>query len=150
MVKSLVLFHSQQHGNTAKMAEAVAKGLKEAGCEVTVFNVNEKRFPIEEYSKYDCIACGSPDYYSYVAGMMKQFMDDWYISRNKPGFKDKHFALFYSHGGGGRSREAMVELFKHLGIQVGEPVGAYGAPTETDIVNCVKLGSELAKAVKIH
>ena len=129
------------------MAEAVSKGLKEAGCEVTVFNVNEKRFPIDEYPQYDCVAFGSPDYYSYVAGMMKQVADDWYISRNKPGYKDKPFVLFYSHGGGGNAKQSMVNLFKHLGRQIGEPVGAYGAPTEADIKSCIKLGSELAKAV---
>jgi flavorubredoxin len=79
---------------------------------------------------------------------MKTFMDDWYIGRNKPGFKEKPYILFYSHGGGGRVKEAMVGLFKHLGNQIGEPVGAYGEPTKNDIDKCIKLGTELAKAVK--
>ena len=33
MAKALVLYHSQEFGNTGAMAEAVADGLKEAGCE---------------------------------------------------------------------------------------------------------------------
>ncbi len=148
MVKALVLYHTQEHGNTGKMAEAVAKGLEDGGCEVTLFNANEKRFPIETYSDYDCVALGTPDYYSYVAGTMKTFMDDWYISRNKPGFKGKPYVLFYSHGGGGKVKDAMVDLFKYLGIQVGAPIGVYGYPTELDKEKCTKLGSELAKTAK--
>jgi NAD(P)H dehydrogenase (quinone) len=151
MVKALVLFHSQEHGNTGKMAEAVAEGLRKEGCEVTFHNANQKRLPIETYAQYDCVALGTPDYYSYVAGTMKTFMDDWYLSRNKTGFKGKPYTLFYSHGGGGKVREAMLGLFKHLGSQVGDPVSSYGEPTKAILEECVKLGSSLAKAAsKTH
>jgi multimeric flavodoxin WrbA len=34
MVKALILYHSQEFGNTAVMAEAFAEGLRTAGCEV--------------------------------------------------------------------------------------------------------------------
>jgi len=34
MAKALVLYHSQEFGNTAAMAEAVAEGIQDAGCEV--------------------------------------------------------------------------------------------------------------------
>ena len=50
MVKALTLFHSQEFGNTAAMAEAVAEGLREAGCEVDVFNTNDGRFDIAQFS----------------------------------------------------------------------------------------------------
>ena len=46
MTRALVLYHSQQHGNTGKMAEAVAEGLESEGCEVTLHNANEGRYPI--------------------------------------------------------------------------------------------------------
>jgi hypothetical protein len=36
--------HSQEFMNTARMAEAVAEGLLEAGCEVELFNTNEGRY----------------------------------------------------------------------------------------------------------
>lgn len=87
MTKALVLYHSQQHGNTSKMAEAVAEGLRSEGCDVTLHNANEGRYPIEEYPKYDCVAFGTPDYFSYLAGTLKTFMDDWYIHRNEPGYQ---------------------------------------------------------------
>ena len=47
----------------------------------------------------DCAAFGSPDYYSYVAGNLKQFMDDHYIAdvrKGMQGLKGKPYALFYA------------------------------------------------------
>jgi multimeric flavodoxin WrbA len=79
MTKALVIYHSQEHGNTRKMAEAVAEGLKEAGCQTVLFNTNEDRFDVPSLSHFDCIAAGSPDYFSYVAGGLKTFVDDFYI-----------------------------------------------------------------------
>ena len=144
MVQALVLYHSQEHGNTKMMAEAVAEGLRKGGCEVTLHNANQGRFPIENYPKYDCVALGSPDYYSYMAGTMKTFLDDWYISRNKPGYHVRPYAAFLSHGGGGRAKESF-SLFTRLGSQVGKIVISYGSPSEEILKECIKLGSDLAK-----
>jgi hypothetical protein len=55
------------------MAEAVAEGLREAGCEVDSFNTNDGRFDVTQFPQYDCAAFGSPDYYSYLAGGLKTF-----------------------------------------------------------------------------
>jgi multimeric flavodoxin WrbA len=85
MTKALVLYHSQEYGNTAAMAEAVAEGLREAGCEVDTFNTNEGRYDISRFPQYDCVAFGSPDYYSYIAGGLKTFMDDHYIADVRDG-----------------------------------------------------------------
>ena len=149
MVKALVLFHSQEHGNTAKMAEAVAEGLKKSGCEVTTHNANEKRFPIESYPQYDCVALGSPDYYSYMAGTMKTFLDDFYISRNKPGYHARPYVAFLSHGGGGKAKDSF-SLFSRVGSQVGKIVTSSGAPSKEILEECVRLGSDLAKASKLR
>jgi len=147
MVKALVLYHSQQYGNTGKMAEAVAEGLRAEGCDVTLHNANEGRFDIETYTKYDLVALGTPDYFSYMAGTLKTFMDDWYINRNKPGYQQRPYVVFFTHGGGGRAREAL-SLFTRLGTQVGKTVECYGTPDAHLLDECRKLGSELAKAAK--
>lgn len=143
-MNALVLYHSQQYGNTEKMAKSVAEGLKDSGCDVTLHNCNDERYPIEEYSEYDVVAIGTPDYFSYVAGTLKTFMDDWYLHRNQPGYKDKPYALFLSHGGGGRAQNALT-LFHHLGQQVGKTVISAGSPSEKNLDQCRELGRELAQ-----
>jgi flavorubredoxin len=150
MVKALVLFHSQEFGNTAAMAEAVAEGLKETGCQVDMFNTNDGRFNVTQFPQYDCAAFGSPDYYSYVAGNLKQFMDDHYIAdvrKGMQGLKGKPYVLFYSHGGGGRMIEAMQRIFGWVGTLVGEPVESRGYPSPKMLEECKALGKTLAAAV---
>lgn len=147
-MKALVLYHSQEFGNTAAMAEAVAEGLRSAGCEVDLFNTNEGRFDIGQFPQYDCAAFGSPDYYSYVAGGMKQFMDDHYVAdvrKGLKGLKDKPYVLFYSHGSGGRVINAMRSLFSRVGRLVGEPVDSQGHPSPKVLEDCRSLGKKLAE-----
>lgn len=147
-MKALVLYHSQQYGNTGKMAEAVADGLKEAGLQVVTFNTNEDRFEITTLPHYTVAAVGTPDYFSYVAGGIKTFMDDWYIHRREEGMTGKPIALFYSHGGGGRVREPFVNLLRRLGPVVGDPVESYGVPSESVLRKCRELGKKLAEAAE--
>jgi len=149
MAKALVLYHSQEFGNTAAMAEAVAEGLRGAGCEVDLFNTNDGRYPVTRFPEYDRVAFGSPDYYSYIAGGLKTFMDDHYVHdvrKGLAGLKAKPYVLFYSHGGGGRVRETMLRIFRRVGTQIGEPVGCRGAPDRQAVEQCRALGRQLAEA----
>jgi NAD(P)H dehydrogenase (quinone) len=147
MVKALVLFHSQQFGNTELMARAIGEGLKESGAEVMLHNANGMRFNIENFRQYDCVAFGTPDYFSYIAGTMKTFMDDWYLKRNESGYTEKPYAVFYSHGGGGRVREHL-DLFSRVGEQIGQVVESRGKPTKNILEECWELGNKLSKAAK--
>ena len=150
MVKALVLYHSQEFGNTAAMAEALAEGLRTTGCEVDLFNTNDKRFDLTKFPKYDCVAFGSPNYYSYVAGGLKTFMDDHYIQdvrKGLKGIKGKPYALFYSHGGGIEVKSVMEGIFKRVGTQIGKTVGSYGKPTSEVLNQCRALGKKLAESV---
>jgi len=151
MPKALVLYHSQEFGNTAAMAKAVAEGLRDAGCEVDLFNTNEGRYDVTQFPQYDCAAFGSPDYYSYIAGGLKTFMDDHYIydvRKGLEGLKGKLYALFYSHGGGGGVKNVMPRIFKRIGTLTGEPVGSEGKPDTQTLEKCRALGKELAEALK--
>lgn len=148
MVSVLVLYHSQQYGNTKRMAVAVAEGAKEAGAEVVLHNANEGRFDIEEYRRFDAAAFGSPDYYSYIAGTMKVFLDDWFIAKGQDpsGLEDKPMGLFYSHGGGGAVGGVLERLFSRLGYQVGETIESLRAPSERQVAACRELGRALVTA----
>lgn len=148
-MKALVLFHSQEHGNTAAMAEAVAEGLRSGRADVTVHNTNDGRFDIAGFPGFDCVAFGTPDYYSYVAGGIKMFLDDWYVAKRKgaEGLDGKPYALFISHGGGGRVRDVLDRLFGRVGRQVGEVVASKGSPDADKLAECRALGEALVKVV---
>jgi len=149
MVKALVLYHSQEFGNTGLMAEAVAEGLRGAGCDVDTFNTDEGRYDVTQFPQYDCVAFGTPDYFSYVAGGLKTFMDDFYVHEVRKGLKGltrKPYALFYSHGGGGRVKDALT-VFRRVGTLVGEPVGCYREPDGETLEKLKALGAELASKV---
>ena len=142
----LVLYHSQEFGNTAAMAKAIGKGARAAGADVTLVNTNEQRLDLEQYRRFDAVAFGSPDYFSYIAGGLKVFIDDWYIARksSRRGLENKPYGLFYSHGGGGRVRGPLEDLFSRMGAQVGETIESYGRPNDAVLKACRELGRQLA------
>ena len=146
----LVLYHSQEYGNTAAMAQAVGEGARGAGADVTLVNTNEQRLDLEQYRQFDAVAFGTPDYYSYIAGGLKVFIDDWYIARksNRRGLEGKPLGLFYSHGGGGRVREPFETLFGRMGSQVGETIESYLKPNDSVLSACRELGRQLANAIR--
>ena len=150
MASVLVLYHSQEYGNTAEMARAVAAGAQGAGAAVTLTNTNEKRMDVEQYRTFDAVAFGSPDYFSYIAGTLKVFLDDWTIAKksNPQGLEGKPYVLFYSHGGGGAVRRVLEELLGMMGSKVGETVGSYGKPNEATLEKCRKLGRRLAESAR--
>ena len=113
MSKILVIYHSQQFGNTKGLAEALAEGARESGAEVELINTNERRVTLNEFLATDAVAIGTPDYFSYVAGTIKTLFDDIYLwdQAGKP-VKGKPAALFFSHGGGGRVKQPL-ETFAH-------------------------------------
>jgi flavorubredoxin len=152
MAKALVLYHSQSMGNTAVLAEAIAAGLKEGGCDVDMHNTNDSRFDIMRLRQYDCAAFGSPDYGSYIAGGMKMVLDDYYIAnvlQKKEGLTHKPYVLFYTHGRGGKIKELMAPLFEKRGIGtlIAEPIGCQDRPGPDLIEKAKALGKELAKSV---
>jgi flavorubredoxin len=62
------------------------------------------------------------------------------------GLKGKPYALFYTHGGGGRVRDSL-SIFARVGTLVGNPIESYGKPTSEVLEKCKALGTKLASAV---
>ena len=131
------------------MAEAMAEGIQKMGAAATLFNTNHSRFNIEEYRHYDAIAVGSPDYFSYIAGTLKTFLDDWFLakSREPAGLVNKPVALFLSYDRGGRARQSLEMLFSRLGKQVGSIVECDGEPDSAVRAACRDLGAKLVQAI---
>lgn len=146
----MVVYHSQEFGNTAKLAELVAQGVRDAGdIDVVMVNTNAvQRVDMRALAACDGVAIGSPDYASYVAGTIKQLFDDIYVAgKGGLSIKGKPCVLFMTHGGGGRGIAALKALARHFRL-VAEPFMCQGAP-EAGCPGAIALGHALVSAVLV-
>ena len=147
MKRILIVYHSQEKGNTRKMAELVAKGCRSVGgVEVELVNVNESRVDVAAAERADGYALGSPDYFTYMAGGLKQFFDDLCLaSWAGRKVKGKPYVAFLTHGGGGGAIESVEKLAKAMElVQVAPSVVSKGAPAGALVEKSVELGKALA------
>jgi multimeric flavodoxin WrbA len=149
MGEVIVIYHSQQYGNTKILAEALADGAREAGAKVELINTNERRVTLDEFLGADAVALGTPDYFSYLAGTIKTFFDDLYLwdQAGKP-VKGKPAVLFFSHGGGGRVKQPFEYLAGRFFEQVGETVEGRRPVSEEARKKCLALGKGLAERIQ--
>ena len=146
MKKIIIVYHSQQYGNTRMLAEALAEGVREAGAGVNLINTNERRVTPEEFLSADGVAVGTPDYFSYVAGTVKTFFDDLYLwDQSGKIVKGKPAVLFFSCGSGGKVGQPFESLSQRFFKQVGETVGIPRPISDEAKNRCRDLGKELVK-----
>ena len=149
--KIVIVYHSQQSGNTKAAAELIAKGVREAGgFEVVLSNTNDGRVDPKVLEGCAGAAFGTPDYFSYPAGGMKMFIDDWLFAKQagNEGVGGMPVALFITHGGGGKAQKPHEELFGRIGPQAGQTLSIRNRPQGKDAEACVALGRELARAAE--
>ena len=149
MKRILIVYHSQQKGNTRRMAELVAEGCREVkGVQAELINVNESRVDMAVAEQADAYALGSPDYFSYMAGGLKQFFDDLLIA-GRAGRKvlEKPYVAFLTHGGGGRAIESIEKLAGSTKLtKVADSAVCKGAPeAKEDVEKSIQLGKALAE-----
>jgi multimeric flavodoxin WrbA len=148
MGKVIVIYHSQQAGNTRELAEALAEGIRTSKVDVELINTHERRVTLDELTNADAVAIGTPDYYGYLAGTIKTLFDDIYLwdKAGKP-VTGKPAALFYSHGGGGTVRQSLEKFAGRFFKLVGETVERGPANAADAKAKCVTLGRELAQKI---
>ncbi len=146
--KIAVVYHSQSAGNTEAAARHVIEAVEAGGFDVEEHNTDQGRLDPAILAECAGLAVGSPDYFSYVAGGLKVFIDDWLIARRggNEQIAGIPVALFLTHGGGGVARGPLEELFRHIGPQVGETVMVKGAPGEKEAQELRDLGAMLVKS----
>ncbi len=146
MPKVLIIFYSRG-GNTEKMAKAIAEGAESEAVEVEVMRVDYAT--AYDFVTADAVAFGSPNYFGYMAGNMKDFFDRmWWSLRDRVSGKP---SAAFSSAGGGRdtallSIERIMNSFKLN--KVADGVVARGEPGSEEIDACKRLGVALAKATK--
>jgi flavorubredoxin len=142
MKKVLVIYHSQT-GNTEKMARAIADSAKAAGAAVTLKKAVDAG--IDDMLGCEVLVIGTPNYFSYMAGMVKDFFDRvWFTVRDKVG--GKPYVVFGSYGGGGLPAiETVEKICEGLGMKkAADSLGIQRDPTGDGIKACQELGRKIA------
>ena len=143
MVEVLVLYYSRS-GRTEALANSVAEGVESvAGASAKVKRVDYAT--VNDFISCDAVAFGSPNYFSYMAGLMKDFFDKALSIREK--VSGKPSVAFTS--GGGTSDSALLSLERMISSfkleKVADGVVCQGVPSEENLRDCRKLGEALAK-----
>ena len=136
-VQVLVAYHSVS-GNTEKMAEAVAAGVRTvAGAQVIMKRVGQ--VTADELFAADAIVVGSPVYWSNMAGEVKTFFDNWQFKFGVfPDFKMKNKVGAAFATGGQVSSGKEVTMLSMLAAMLGNYMivvsggGAFGASATTE------------------
>ena len=146
MIEVLVLYYSRT-GRTEALAKALAEGVESKEGSAKVRRIDYAT--VNDFISCDAIAFGSPNYFSYMAGLMKDFFDRALSIREKVTGKP---AVAFSSGGGSReaalaSLERMINSFKLEKVTDG--LVSQGEPSEKDLEACRKLGEALTdKAIE--
>jgi len=144
LVEVLILYYSKT-GRTEILANSVAEGARTIE-DVSVSVRRVDYATVNDFISCDAVAFGSPNYFSYMAGLMKYFFDKALNIREK--VNGKPAVAFTS--GGGSSNSALLSLERMISSfrlqKVAEGVVSEGAPDEEDFAACKKLGEALAKA----
>jgi NAD(P)H dehydrogenase (quinone) len=150
MKRILVVYHSQEKGNTRQMAELVAEGCRQVpGVEVSLINVNEARVNMDQAEQADAYALGTPDYFTYMAGGLKQFFDDLCLA-NWAGKRvtEKAYVAFLTHGGGGGGIKSVEQLAQSMKlVKVADSLVCRGAPSGETVEQSRELGKALAQHI---
>lgn len=148
MVKVLVLYYSRT-GNVEALAKAIASGVETVeGASAELRRVDFAL--VDDLISCDAVAIGSPNYFGYMAGLLKDFFDRAWGIREK--FSNKPAAAFTC--GGSTSRSALLSIegifpaFRLEKISEGIVWGLRdrGSPKEQELLECKALGKALAEA----
>jgi NAD(P)H dehydrogenase (quinone) len=143
--KILVMYDSRT-GNTEKLAEAVAEGVKRISG-VTVELKRAESVTPEDVIDADGYAVGSPSHFSIMSGQILTLLTDLYSMRHK--MAGKPMAVFTTGTGGQvtalENIERIIGVFNPRFVKPG--IAVEGAPREVDKLQAAKLGEKLAKAV---
>jgi len=145
MTKILILYHSQS-GHTRRMAESVARGAASID-QVKIVLKTASDATLHDLLECDGIAIGSPEYFGYMAGMIKDFFDRTYNeARGKKEIFKKPYVVFISAGNDGSGALNSIERIC-TGYQfkkVYHPVVAKGEIDREIQEKCEELGKTIA------
>lgn len=143
----LIIYHSQS-GNVKEMAYAVKRGIEKT----RAFQVELKKAQDATWNdlkKAAGIAIGTPDYFDYMAGMVKDFFDRTYYpsqSKIKGSFTANMPCIFFVSGGTGGvpAIESLKKISLAFKFNVIDYIGVGARLTPELLLKCEDLGEKLA------
>jgi multimeric flavodoxin WrbA len=128
------------------MAESVAKGARSIeGVMVVLKRAAETT--LQDLVDCDGLALGSPEYFGYMAGQVKDLFDRTYnAARGRKEIFKKPYVIFISAGNDGSGALNSIERIC-IGYQfkkVYDPVVAIGERIQEKLIQCEELGKTLA------
>ena len=145
--KKILVAYVSRTGNTEKLAQAIAEGIKKVEG-VTVEITKAKDIKPGEAVSADGYAFGSHSAFEYMAGELKTLFEELYNVRDKISGKP---ILLFTTGHGGQvaaleSIDRVVGVFNPRWIKPG--VAVEGTPRESDRAKAIEMGKKLAESVK--
>jgi flavodoxin I len=142
-LKAIVVYLSTS-GNTKAMAEAIADGINSRNVDAKAVNFYDVK--PEELNQAEAIAVGSSTFFYRMLPPMEKFINETLASSNP---KDKIGAAFGSYGWSGEAPIMIAEKMREIGMNVLDPVlRIIHTPTEKDILECRRLGFDIAEKLK--
>lgn len=143
MKRALVLFYSRT-GNTEKMANAVAEGVRSSGkVEAEVdFHIDA-----ESLGSYDALLIGAPTYHHDMPVDFKNLFEEAAVQQIS--LKGKIGAAFGSYGWSGEAPKLLLEIMKNkFEMKVIEtPLLAKYVPDQTMLEACRDLGKKVSESL---
>jgi len=143
MTKVLILYYSRT-GNTEKMANAIAEGVKSSGkVDVEInYHVNP-----QDLSLYDAIIVGAPTYNHDMPVDFKNLFLEAVVEGIS--LKDKVGAVFGSYGWSGEAPKLILEIIKYkFGMKTIEPpLLVKYTPDTTALNDCRNFGKKISESL---
>lgn len=144
---SVALIYASAYGNTATIAQALARGISKAGVMVETFNAEHAE---PEEIKQAIARCGgfimgSPTLGGHAPTQIQTALGIVLANAEKT----KLAGAFGSFGWSGEAIDLLDSKFKDAGYQMGfEPIRVKFKPTDVTLKTCEETGTDFAQAIK--
>jgi flavodoxin short chain len=138
------IIYATRTGTTEIMAVAIRVGLKDAGVDVTLKNVEKAK--ISDLTKADAVVLGCATYYDDLLPSMKSFL----FEMRKAKLQGKIGAAFGPYSWSDKSVKMLSDTMKHVfQMNVIEPgLNLQQRPERSDMEPCVEFGRKIAEKIK--
>ena len=139
-----LLVYTTRAGETKKIGELIAEGIRFSGAEAKVVNASEIKKEAD-LEGYDAVVFGSPTYH----GQMMQGMQTLLFLAEKAHLEGKAGGAFGAFGWSGEAVRLINAIMEEMKFTVIDPgINIQYVPAHDDLRKCVDLGHKVAEALK--